>query len=99
MKKNKPFSINFFNYKINFKQIAREALGFKLFHFIRKILQGQRSEFRRNEKNFNIKEVKLIIDRLNKIDANGKNVTVCVVPNTELKVPKLFSKKTFKVFS
>ena len=86
-------------YKFNFKQFVREILGYHKFHFLRKLIQGNKSEFRRNEKSFKIKEVKLIINKLNKIASTEKIVKVNEVLDDELQIPKLFSKKTIKVFT
>ncbi len=86
-------------YKFNFKQIMRETLGFNIFHFLRKIIQGQKSEFRRNEKIFEIDEVRDIIDRLNKVDPSKKTVKVSCVVKRDLFIPKMFSKKSIKIFT
>ena len=74
-------------------------MGYHKFHFLRKLIQGNKSEFRRNEKSFKIKEVKLIINKLNKIASTEKIVKVNEVLDDELQIPKLFSKKTIKVFT
>ena len=79
------------------KQNAREFLGFKLFHIFRKLVEGNKSEFRRNEKSFNSQDVQLIISRLNKLETTNKHVKINNISPTELSVPKLLSKKTIKV--
>ena len=73
-------------------------LGFKIFHWIRRVIQGQKAEFRRNEKNFTLKEVELIIKRLNKIDSNKITVKANKVLKNDLSIPKMFSHKTIKIF-
>ncbi len=83
--------------KFNHKQVAREVLGFKIFHWIRRVIQGQKAEFRRNEKNFTLKEVELIIKRLNKIDSNKITVKANKVLKNDLSIPKMFSHKTIKI--
>ena len=84
--------------KFNYKQIAREVLGFKTYHWIRKVIHGQKSEFRRNEKSFDLRDVELIIERLNKIDSNKLEVKVNKVIKHDLFISKMFSQKTVKVF-
>ena len=85
--------------KVNYKQLGREILGFKFYHTIRKVVQGKKSEFRRNEKSFNLNHVNLIIDRLNKLRAHEQIVQVSKVGTNELSIPKMFSQKTIKVFN
>ena len=59
---------------------------------------GQKSEFRRNEKSFDLRDVELIIERLNKIDTNKLEVKVNKVIKHDLFISKMFSQKTVKVF-
>lgn len=87
------------NYKLNYKQVAREVLGYKVFHFFRKIIHGQKSEFRRNEKSFDIDEVKQIINRLNNIVSKKRVVKVNEVFKDELQIQKMFSKKTINILT
>ena len=86
------------NYKVNYKQFGREVLGFNFFHTIRKIIQGKKFEFRRNEKSFNLNDVNLIINKLNKLNAKEQIVHVGKVEPNELSITKMFSQKTIKVF-
>ena len=73
-------------------------MGFNLFHTIRKIIQGKRFEFRRNEKNFNLNDVNLIINKLNQLNRKERSVQAGKVESKELSVTKMFSQKTIKVF-
>jgi len=86
-------------YKLNFKQLMREKLGFQIFHFFRIMIQGKKSEFRREQKNFKIDEVKHIIDRLNKLDYPKTAVKVSKVFKSDLFIPKMFSYKSIKIFT
>ena len=88
-----------FNYKRNYKQFCREILGFNFFHTIRKIIQGKKFEFRRNEKSFNLNDVSLIINKLNRLSTPKQIVQVDKVKNNELSITKMFSRKTIKVFN
>ena len=86
------------NYKVNYKQFGREVLGFNLFHTIRKIIQGKKFEFRRNEKSFNLNDVNLIINKLNKLTSKKQIVQVGKVESNELSIAKMSSQQTIKVF-
>ncbi len=89
----------FFNYLGDYKQFIRETFGFKSFHIIRKFIQGEKSEFRRSEKNFNLNDVSLVVNKLNKISIKKQIIKVSEVKNSELANIKMFSKETIKISS
>ena len=79
------------------KQTLREILGYNLFHKVRKIIQGNKSEFRRKEKSFSNSDVSKIITRLNQTTINKQLITVFPINTKELSIPRLFSNQTIKV--
>lgn len=90
---NKKSSIITF---FSFKQAMRETLGFKFYHILRKLIQGKKSEFRRNEKSFDYTDIELIVKRLKKID-HFKKIKVSNVDNSNLSKVKMFSQNSIKI--
>ena len=84
-------------YKKSLKQTLREILGYNLFHKVRKIIQGNKSEFRRKEKSFSNSDVLKIITRLNQTTINKQLITVFPINTKDLSIPRLFSNQTIKV--
>ena len=84
-------------YKKSLKQTLREILGYNLFHKVRKIIQGNKSEFRRKEKSFSNSDVSKIITRLNQTTINKQLITVFPINTKDLSIPRLFSNQTIKV--
>ena len=82
---------------IDLKQILREIFGYHLFHKARKIIQGNKSDFRRAEKSFSSPDVMNIIERLNNTNENKSLIKVSPIKITELDIPKLFSNQTIKI--
>ena len=84
-------------FNINLKQILREIFGYNLFHKARKVIYGNKSDFRRAEKSFSYSDVVDIIERLNNTSADKNLIKVNPVKKKELNIPKLFSKQTVKI--
>ena len=91
--------LNQVNWRFKYKQFARELLGFDLFHKIRKFVQGEKAEFRRNEKSFHFNELCQIVQRLNNIDKTIKTIKVKRKSDKALSRNKLFSKNSFEISS
>ena len=84
-------------YKSSLKQFLRELFGYSLFHKARRIIQGNKSEFRRSEKKFSNNNVSDIIKRLNILQNNNTLIKTGQIERKELYFPKLFSKETIKI--
>lgn len=87
-----------FNVKPTIMHVAKMMFGYKLFHYLKRGVQGSKNDMRLAAKLFKLEQVKSLVQRINNIDDKKRVIHATYAPIDQMKKPRLASGQVIKLF-
>ena len=75
----------------------KKILGYKLYHFLKRVVQGSKHDMRIKAKLFNLKHVNSIISRIDLAVPGQRNVNICYASKNDMSNKRLSSGNVIKI--
>jgi surface carbohydrate biosynthesis protein len=87
-----------FNLRQNALFFAKKLFGFKLYHSLKSMVQGGKYDKKIAGKSFNLKQVEVVLKRINNALGNNESIKACYADDHDMKFPKYASNQVIKIF-